>query len=151
MDIENLMDELEDTIDASWHLPMSGGKAILDSKEVRRILEDIRLRLPKEMVQAKKIVEDRSKIIEDAKAEVETMLKISEERARAIISQSEIVKNAQLSANNIITEAAAKAKEMKNSANEYVEEIMKQLDQVITANLSEVRKARQMLHSADFK
>ncbi len=151
MDIENLMDELEDILDVSWHLPLSGGRAVIDASEVRRILEDIRLKLPKEILQARKIVEDRTKIIENAKTEVDTMIKVSEERVKSMISQSEIVKNAQMSANSIITEATTKAKEIKNSANEYVEEIMKQLDQVVTTNLSEIRKARQMLHSTDFK
>ncbi len=151
MDIENLIDELEDVMEVSWHLPLSGGRAVINANEVRRILEDIRLKLPKEIIQARKIVDDRTKIIEDARAESETIMKVSEERVKAMVSKSEIVRNAQMSANNIIAEATAKAKEMKNSANEYVEEIMKQLDQIITSNLSEIRKARQMLRSADFK
>lgn len=151
MDIENLIDELEDIIDVSWHLPLSGGRALIDSKEVRRILEDIRLKLPKEIVQARKIVDDRSKIIEDAKTEVETMMKVSEERVKNMVSKNEIVRNAQMSANSMIAEAASKAKEIKGSANEYVEEMMKQLDQVVASNLAEIRKARQMLRSTDFK
>ena len=151
MDIENLIDELEDIVDVSWHLPMSGGRALIDSKEVRRILEDIRLKLPKEIVQARKIVDDRTKIIEGAKTEVETMMKVSEERVKAMVSKNEIVRNAQMSANSMIAEAASKAKEIKGSANEYVEEMMKQLDQVVASNLAEIRKARQMLRSTDFK
>jgi cell division septum initiation protein DivIVA len=151
MDIENLIDELEDTLDVSWHLPLSGGRAVVDSKDVRRILEDIRLKLPKEIVQARKIVDDRMKIIEDARAEVDTMIKVSEEKVKAIISKSEIVKNAQISANSIIADATAKSKEMKSSANEYVDEMMKQLDQIVASSLAEIRKARQMLRSSDFK
>ena len=151
MDIENLIDELEDIIDVSWHLPLSGGRAVIDSQEIRRILEDIRLKLPKEILQARKIVDDRSKIIENAKTEVETMMKVSEERVKNMVSKNEIVRNAQMSANSIISEASAKAKEMKSSANEYVEEMMKQLDQVVASNLTEIRKARQMLRSNDLK
>lgn len=151
MDIENLIDELEDIIDVSWHLPLSGGRAVIDANDIRRTLEDIRLKLPKEILQARKIVDDRTKIIEDAKAESETMIKVSEERVKAMVNKSEIVRNAQMSANSIIAEATAKAKEIKSSANEYVEEIMKQLDQVVASNLAEIRKARQMLRSTDFK
>ena len=58
MDIDNLMDELEDILEASWRLPLSGGKAMVDTSEVKRILEDIRLALPREVVQAKKIVDE---------------------------------------------------------------------------------------------
>ena len=40
MDIENLIDEIEDILEVSWHLPLSGGRAVIDSKEIRRILEE---------------------------------------------------------------------------------------------------------------
>ena len=148
MSIENLMDDLEDVMEASWHLPMSGGKTVIDAGEVKRILEDIRLQLPKEILQARKIIEDRTKIIEDAKHEAQNIIKVSEEKIRAMIEKSEIVKNAQTSANNIISEATKQSKEMKLSANKYAQDVMKQLDEVVTSNLTEIRKARQMLQSS---
>lgn len=148
MSIENLMDDLEDIMEASWHLPMSGGKTVIDAGEVKRILEDIRLQLPKEILQARKIIEDRTKIIEDAKQEAQNIIKVSEEKIRAMIEKSEIVKNAQTSANNIISEATKQSKEMKLSANKYAQDVMKQLDEVVTSNLTEIRKARQMLQSS---
>ena len=148
MSIENLMDDLEDIMEASWRLPMSGGKTVIDAGEIKRILEDIRLQLPKEILQARKIIEDRTKIIEDAKHEAQNIIKVSEEKIRAMIEKSEIVKNAQTSANNIISEATKQSKEMKLSANKYAQDVMKQLDEVVTSNLTEIRKARQMLHSS---
>lgn len=148
MSIENLMDDLEDIMETSWHLPMSGGKTVIDAGEVKRILEDIRLQLPKEILQARKIIEDRTKIIEDAKQEAQNIIKVSEEKIRAMIEKSEIVKNAQTSANNIISEATKQSKEMKLSANKYAQDVMKQLDEVVTSNLTEIRKARQMLQSS---
>lgn len=148
MSIENLMDDLEDIMEASWHLPMSGGKTVIDAGEIKRILEDIRLQLPKEILQARKIIEDRTKIIEDAKHEAQNIIKVSEEKIRAMIEKSEIVKNAQTSANNIISEATKQSKEMKLSANKYAQDVMKQLDEVVTSNLTEIRKARQMLQSS---
>lgn len=148
MSIENLMDDLEDIMEASWHLPMSGGKTVIDAGEVKRILEDIRLQLPKEILQARKIIEDRTKIIEDAKQEAQNIIKVSEEKIRSMIEKSEIVKNAQTSANNIISEATKQSKEMKLSANKYAQDVMKQLDEIVTSNLTEIRKARQMLQSS---
>lgn len=151
MDIENLLDELEDILEASWRLPLSGGKAIVESNEVKRILEDIRLKLPKEVIQAKKIVEERNKILDNAQSEIDTMMKISEEKIKNMVSKTEIVKNAQNSANSIVSEATQKAKEIKNSANEYVNNIMKKLDDSISENLAEVRKARQLLKNTGDK
>ncbi len=148
MDIENLLDELEDILEASWRLPLSGGKAVVESNEIKRILEDIRLKLPKEIIQARKIVDERNKILDNAQSEIDTMMKISEEKIKNMVSKSEIVKSAQNSASNIISEATQKAKEIRTSTNEYVNNMMKKLDDSVTANLAEIRKARQLLQSS---
>lgn len=148
MEIERLIDELEDVLEGSWGLPMSGGKVILNPDDIRKILEDIRLNLPKEIIQAQKVMSERSRIIEAAKTEAEAIIKISEDKIRNMVSQSEIVKSAQSAARDIISDADNKAKELKNSANEYIGEMMKKLDEAITQNLIEVRKARQALPKA---
>lgn len=148
MEIERLIDELEDILEVSWHLPMTGGKALINTNEIKRILEDIRLNLPSDMAQAKKIVETRTKIIEDTHMEAANIMKASEEKVRALINKNEIVKAAQASAQNIISEAQSQAKEIKNSANKYTENIMKNLEDAMAMNLSEIKKAHQALRNS---
>ena len=145
MSIENLISEMEDMLENSWGLPMSGGRVVLNSKNIRQILEDIRLALPQESVQAQKIINDRNRIIESTKSDAETMIKLSEEKIKVMVSQSEIVKAAQASADEILGDAKSKAQEIKESANEYAGEIMKKMDESVTQGLVEIRKARQAL------
>lgn len=145
MSIENLISEMEDMLENSWGLPMSGGRVVLNSKNIRQILEDIRLALPQEIVQGQKIINERNRIIEAARTEAETMIKLSEEKIKVMVSQSEIVKAAQIEAENIINDAKAKAQEIKKSASEYAGDMMKRIDESITQNLVEIRKARQAL------
>lgn len=148
MEIERLIDELEDILEVSWHLPMTGGKALINTNEVKRILEDIRLNLPSDIAQAKKIVDTRAKIIEDTHTEAANIMKASEEKIKILVSKSEMVKAAQVSAQNIISEAQAQAKEIRNSANKYTENIMKNLEEVMSMNLSEIKKAHQALKNS---
>ena len=35
MEIERLIDELEDILEVSWHLPMTGGKALINTNEIK--------------------------------------------------------------------------------------------------------------------
>ncbi len=149
MSIDKIIDDLHDIVDNSWGLPLSGGKIIVDSKEIRCLLEDLRLKLPKEIVQAKNIVQERAQIIESAKEEAERMLRASEEKIRTMVNQSEIVKNAQLAASKIISDAKISSKEVKVAANQYVDNLMKEIDQSVTSSLAELRKARQSLHSSN--
>ena len=151
MSIDKTIDDLYDILDGSWHLPLSGGKIIVDSKEIRCLLEDLRLKLPTEIVQAKSIVEDRYKIIDDAKQEADKIIKASQEKIKLMVNQSEIVKNAQMVASQILSEAKANSKEIKTAANQYVDNLMKDLDKIISSSLSDIRQARQTLHASDHK
>ena len=96
MNIESLVDELDDMIEEAWTLPLSGGKSVLDADKVKRILEDIRLKFPKEIRQAKAVVADRNKIIEDSKNEAEKIIRSAEEKAKAIVDKSEILKEIEI-------------------------------------------------------
>ena len=71
--------------------------------------------LPTDIAQAKKIVETRAKILEDTHTEAAQIMKTSEEKIRALVNKNEIVKAAQISAQNIISDAQSQAKEIKNS------------------------------------
>lgn len=95
MNVSSLLDELDEMIDSAWNMPLSGGKALVDAERVREIVDKIRSSLPQEIRQAKAIVSDRSQIIADAKREAETVVRVAEERARVMVNQDEIVRQAQ--------------------------------------------------------
>ena len=148
MTTEQLIDKLEDLVDQAWSLPLSGGRSVLDADKVRDLLEDLRDSLPQETRQAKAIVADRSQIINDAKREAETVVRVAEERAKKMINQHEIVKQAQARANDLLAQSQAKAREMRRAANDYVDDLMKRTDEQFTANLAELRKTRQSIKAS---
>ncbi|WP_050697422.1 ATPase [Anaeromassilibacillus senegalensis] len=143
MNVEELIDELYEMVEKAWNLPLSRGRAVLDGDEVRQILDEIRENLPKELRQAKAIVADRAQIISDAKREAETIVRVAEERSKAMVNQDEIVRAAQQKANDLVTQAQLKAREMRKASNDYVEDLMKRTDDALAANLAELRKTRQ--------
>lgn len=148
MRIEDLIDELDDMIEKAWSFPLSGGKIMINGERAREILEDLRLHLPQEVQQAKAVVADRAQIIGDAKREAEAMIRVSEERVKVMVNQNEIVKEAQAKANDLIEKAQEKSREVRKAANEYVDDLMKRTDEMLTENLSEVRKTRQSLKAS---
>ena len=71
MNIDEILDNIEELLDRSWSLPLSGGRCVVDADKVRDLVDDIRLNLPSEIKQARGIVADRSEIIDNAKREAE--------------------------------------------------------------------------------
>ncbi len=148
MNTEDLLDELYEMVDKAWNLPLSGGRAVLDGEEVKQILDEIRDSLPQELRQARAIVADRAQIVNDAKREAETIIRVAEERARNMVNQDEIVRQAQAKANDLITQAQAKFREMRRASNEYIDDLMKRTDDALAENLAELRKTRQNIKAS---
>lgn len=148
MSVEELIDELDDMVDKAWSFPMSHGRAVLDCGDVKQILDEIRESLPQEIRQAKAIVADRSKIIGDAKREAETVVRVAEERAKAMVVQDEITRQAQQKANELLSQTQVKVREMRRASNDYIDDLMKRTEDGLTQNLTELRKTRQNIKAS---
>lgn len=148
MNIEEILDMLDELLDKSWSLPLSGGRSVVDDEKIRELLDDIRLNLPTEIKQAKAIVADRADIVATAKREADATIRRAEDRARALIAQEEIVRQAQQKASEILTQAQSKAKELRSASQEFSDDILRQSEESLAKLLTEVRSTRQAMRSA---
>ena len=111
MNVDELLDLMEETLEEGTAMPFSAGKRVVDVDKMRDIIDDVRANLPDEMRQSKKIVDDRERIIQEARQEAEGIIKQAEERAKALVSEQEIVKRAQKRAVEILTTTQTHARE----------------------------------------
>ncbi|MBR3920380.1 MAG: hypothetical protein IKJ47_00430 [Oscillospiraceae bacterium] len=82
MNIDEILEMIDDTLDKGATVPFSGKKVMVDADKIRDLLNEIRVNLPQEIKQAKLIVMDRKTIISDANEEAETIVRKAEERAK---------------------------------------------------------------------
>ena len=143
MRVEDLINELEDMMNDAKVLPLTGGKAVVDTEAVLDILDDIQDALPGEVRQAKSIVADRSQILAEAKKEAEEIIRAGEEKKKQLVAEDEITKQAQAQAADILSDAKKKSSERKKAANGYVTDLMKRADETLTDLTNEIRKTRQ--------
>lgn len=143
MRVDDLINELEDMMNEAKVLPLTGGKAIIDTETVLDILDELKEAFPSEFGQAKGIVADRNQILAEAKKQAENIVRKGEDKKKALVDEHEVVRAAEAKANEILTDAKKKANDIKHVANDYVEDIMKRTDETLTAMTNEVRKTRQ--------
>ena len=115
MNVNELLDTIEDTLEESAGMPLSGGKRIVDVEQIRDYLDEIRQNLPVELRQAQSIVSDRAQLIESANAQAQAIVKKAEERARVLVSEAEIVKAAQQRAGEIVSAAQPEARTVRQT------------------------------------
>lgn len=145
--IEDILEQLDDMLDAAWAMPLSGGKVVVDGEKVRDLLDAVRANLPSEIRQARAIVNDRTEIVNTAKKEAEGIIRNAEERRNQILSHEEIVVQAQERANEIHAQTQKRARDMRRTAQEYAEEVLRRTEETLTQQVSQVRQARVSLRS----
>lgn len=143
MIIDDILDMMDELLDNAASVPFSVKKSIIDCDQMRDYINEIRLNLPQEIKQAKMIVRDRQSIITDANKEADTIIRRAEDRAKVIVSNDEITKAAKARSAEIIGQAQAKAKELRNAANKYIDDILVKTEESLQNNLSDVRRTRQ--------
>jgi vacuolar-type H+-ATPase subunit H len=145
MNINENLDLIDDILDSAWSVPLSGGRCMVDVDKLREIVDDIRLNLPQELKQAKMIVADRKVIIDDARKEADSIVKIAEERAKKLVETSEIVRQAQERAKEIIVQTNNQNRELKRATNEFIENALKHSEDILSSALQEIKSTRQAL------
>ena len=147
MSVDELLDALDEMVDHSWNLPLSGGRCVLEAERVREIIDDIRLNLPAEVRQAKAIVADRAEIIKNARAEAASIVRTAQDKANVLVQQDTLTKAAQEKSAELLTQTNQQAKELRAAAAEFVDKLMHGCEESLVASLNELKQARQALRS----
>lgn len=147
--IEDILESVDDLLDAAWVMPLTGGRVVVEADKIRELVDEIRANLPSEVRQAKAIVQDRNSIVTDAKNEAEAIIRKAEERRNQILSQEEIVVQAQEKANEIQAQTQKRAREMRKSAQDFTDDLFRHTEEVLSQQIAQVRQARQTLHGGN--
>ncbi len=152
--LERYFDEIYDLLENSSNLLLSD-KKIIDTDALCSILDELRSRIPKEVIRAEKTEETRDNIIKDAyqeadrivqqaNAEAERIVALAnehaektvanaEEEAARLIKQEEIFKEANAIAEEIKANALRYQEDVKAEANSYEAAVKAEADEFATA------------------
>lgn len=148
MNVEELLELMEETLEEGTAVPFAPSKRVVDVDRMRDIIDEVRNNLPDEIRDSKKIVADREQIIKNARTEADGVIHQAEERARALVSEQEIVKRAQQRAVEILSSAQSQAKEINRSATTYCETILKNSEEVLARSVADIKNTRMNLRNA---
>ncbi len=124
MKIEEILTAMEDLLEDAWNLPMSGGKRLVNTTELLDLITDLRASLPDEIRQSNEIIAKRDRIILQGREEAELTLQTARAKAEKMVSNEAVYREAQQQAQEIVAQAQASAREMKNATVEYCDSIL---------------------------
>ena len=140
--IEEVITSLYEMVQDAWSLPLGADKCVVERDKVLDLLDEMSNQLPGELKQAKTIVESRNEVITNAKRDAQNILKQAAAKAKQMISREEVYKQAELQADEMIKAAQNKIKELRQVTNDYVDDAMKRTEDAIAQSLSEIKESR---------
>ena len=123
MDIYKLLDEIEDLVDNSSTIPLSG-KVMIDKRELLELIKEVKIKLPDEFKQAEWIKDERQRILSEAQNDADNMIKDVQVHIEDMIDHHEIITEAEKRAEEILERATISAKEVRIGAREYADSIL---------------------------
>lgn len=169
MSIDTLLDDMDTIIEEGKTVPFSN-KLMIDVEEMKRLIEDIRLNMPPEIIQAKKVAAERRDILNEAEGSADEIIQKARQRAELMVEEHQITKEAKEAALGIMQQAnddsaallaSSRAKatdmmdraekwssDMRRNASTYVENVIRDTDETLTKSVNDVRELRQSLREA---
>ena len=141
MEILEILDVLEDKVENAKNIPIIN-RAIIDKEDLLASIEDIRLRLPDDLKQARWIKDDRKRILAEAKEEADAIIKQGEEKAAQLVDEHAITKRAYEQANSIIASAQKNSRELRLGARQYIDKILADSEASLSKSQDTIRAMR---------
>lgn len=139
---EDIIGALYDMVQDARSMPLSADKCILERDRVLDMLDEIIAQLPGELKQSRAIVESRNELVGQARKEAENILNEAREKAKQMVTKEAIYIEAKKRSEELVGQTQARINQLRKAGNEYMDESLRQTEEVISKALAEVRDTR---------
>ena len=155
MEYIDLLDVLEELVN-NGKKSLVGSRVSVDRDELLDIVNELRNTLPEEIKRARRVVDERKTILENARQEAgsikasacedaEIIIKEAENKRMELVDNHQITQLATQQGRDIIDEAQKKARDMRIGAREYVDSLLEEFENYLGSKIQEVQTNRNSL------
>ena len=139
---EDIIGALYDMVQDARSMPLASDKCILERDKVLDMLDEIIAQLPAELKQARTIVESRNELVAQARREADGILREAQDKAKELVTKEGIYQEAKKRSEELVGQTQERINLLKKAANEYMDESLRQTEEVVANALNEVRETR---------
>jgi hypothetical protein len=146
VDLLNALNELEELVENSGKIPFTK-KVMVEEDRLLDLLDRIRTTMPEEVRQAKWIIQEREKVLNDSQKEAIRIMDDAQKQVERKADDSEVVRQAKISAEEILLKAEGIAVEIREGAKGYADDILVNLQDSLGKILNQIDQGRSELKS----
>jgi hypothetical protein len=141
LDILDLIDRLESQVTEGKRVLLSN-RVIVEEGEFLALLDQLRDALPIEIQQARRVLQDRQKVILDAQAEAEKIVMTAKERAEYLISEKGLTAEARYRGEDYLRQGRESSRRLMGEVDSYASELLDRVERVMRENLKDIEHAK---------
>jgi len=126
VDILYLVDRLENLIAGSRRMPLVN-QIIIKESDILNIVDQLRTTIPDEIKQARRIIQDKERILAQAQADANALLARARAESEQAVNREGLLKAAEERSQELLRRAEEEAEQLKNEADGYVIETLRAL------------------------
>jgi hypothetical protein len=139
-----LLDDLETVVSKGRRFPGSS-KVTVDGQQIINLIDELRVSIPVELHQARRVVQERQRIVIDAQEEARHILDGAKERAEYLVSQAGILAEARQRSEQRLREAEDQATRTHSGVTQYGLSVISELEELLQKQLRQLEMARDAL------
>ena len=144
MDIQFLVERLEALTVNARKVPMTS-QIILEQATILDLIDQLRVAIPEEVKQARRINQESERVISKAREEAEGIIGAAQEQAALLLQDQSILREAETRSQDLLDKAQAKAEETMHGADQYAADVLVRLESDLVKTLSVIKKSLEVL------
>ncbi len=149
MKVDEILDLMDELLDKAVTVPFTNKKTLVDTEKLREYIDSIRYNLPADIQKAKELQNDKALIMTEANKKAEVIIKKAEDRAKVLVSNEEILKQAKEQAGEITAQAYAMDRDIRNAMSEKIDSMLATAEESLTSTLNDIKKTRSAVKAAN--
>ncbi len=125
-------------------LPLTNN-VVIDQAAALDMIDQLRVAVPEEVRQAKRVNQESDRILEKAQEEADRIVARAQEQAAFLIEERELTRAAEVRSQEIIAEGRREADEIHRGADEYAASVLVRLEGECVKALQSIRHGIEML------
>lgn len=144
MDIQFLVERLEALVVNARKMPLTS-QIILEQATVLDLIDQLRVAIPEEVRQARRINQESDRVLARARDEAEQIIGAAQEQAALLLQDQSILREAETKSQELLDRAQGKSEETMRGADEYAADVLVRLESDLVKTLSIIKKSLEVI------
>ena len=136
-----LLDDLEAAVTNGRRIPGTS-RITVDEQHVVNLIDELRVSLPVELQEARRIVQERQRIVVSAQNEARDILVKANERADYLVSEAGVLSEARQRSERRLEEAEENARRTRSGVSQFALSVIDDVEKNLRDQLYELERAR---------